>query len=115
MKLIGKRVRVYRNLHKDCFSVKCMKTGKVIAHVKDITLSFVTFPVSQAGRNRVLKERRKNVHAFVQGIVDTFTVLSEKRICYNPYKKDHFFYCSNGKEIKSAQAVNVSLSGIYAA
>ena len=115
MKLQGKRVRVYRNLHKKCFSVKCMKTNRVIAHVKEITLTNATFPVSQSGRKRVLKEKRKNVHAFVQGIVDNnVLVYGNTKICYNPYKRGHFFYCSNGKEIKSARAVLVDLNGVLA-
>lgn len=115
MRLQGKRVRVYRNLHKDCFSVKCMKTGLVIAHVKEITLKDATFPVSKAGRARVLKEKRKNVHAFVQGIVDNNAlVFGNTRICYNPYKKGYFFYCSNGREIKKANAVLVDLKGLLA-
>lgn len=115
MNLHGKRVRVYRNLHKKCFSVKCMKTGLVIAHVNEITLTDATFPVSQAGRNRVLKEKRKNVHAFIQGIVDNNTlVYGNTKVCYNPYKRGNFFYCSNGREIKSARAVLVDLKGVLA-
>lgn len=114
--LNGKRVRVYRNLHKDCFSVKCMKTGRVIAYVQEIVLKNVTYPVSKAGRERVLKEKRKNVHAFVQGIIDInnqITNLKENKICYNPYKKGHFFYCSNGKEIKESKITKVTMKGVF--
>jgi hypothetical protein len=113
-KLSGKMVRVYRNLHKKCFSVKCMKTGLVIAHVDTITLENATFPVSKAGRKRVLKEKRKNVHAFVQGVVTNILVFSNRKICYNPYKRGHFFHCSNGREIKKATAVTIGLQGLYA-
>jgi hypothetical protein len=115
--LNGKRVRVYRNLNKNCFSVKCMKTGRVIAHVREIVLKEVTYPVSKAGRNRVLRERVKNVHAFVQGVIDInnqINNLKENKICYNPYKKGHFFYCSNGREIKESKITKVSMDGVYA-
>ena len=43
--MINERVFVYRNLHKKCYSVKSMRTGKVIAHVSDITLINVQFKV----------------------------------------------------------------------
>jgi hypothetical protein len=115
--LQGKRVRVYRNLHKDCFSVKCMKTGRVIAHVKEIVLKEVTYPVSKAGRERVLKDKRKNVHAFVQGLIDInnqINNLKVNKICYNPYKKGHFFYCNNGREIKQSKKARVSMTGVFA-
>ena len=113
--LEGLKVRVYRNLTKKCFSVKCKKTNRVIAHVDDITLRDVTFPVSKAGRERVLRERQKNVHAFIEGVVDREKmVYGNTAICYNPYKRDHFFYCSNGREIKRANYVLIDLQGVLA-
>lgn len=113
----GLKVRVYRNLHKKCFSVKCMKTNRVIAHVDSITLKDTTYPVSLAGRNRVLTERRKNVHAFVQGIVESIQqtdITNMKKVCYNPYKKAYFFYCSNGKPVKTSSYTTLTSKGVYA-
>ena len=49
-----KKVFVYRNLHKKCYSVKDWKTKKVIAHVDNIFLKDAVFKVSEAGRQRVL-------------------------------------------------------------
>lgn len=115
--MIGLKVRVYRNLHKKCFSVKCMKTQKVVAHVDSITLKDVTYPVSQAGRDRVLAERRKNVHAYVQGIVESAEladIVKMKKVCYNPYKKAFFFYCSNGREVKSSKYTTLTSNGVFA-
>lgn len=63
-------VRVYRNLHKNCWSVQS-KNEKgswiVTAHKESVFLRGVTFKVSQAGYERVLREGRKNVHAYVYG------------------------------------------------
>lgn len=112
--MIGNIVRVYRNLHKKCFSVKCMKLKRVIAHVDSIVLVDVTFPVSKSGRARVLKEKQKNVHAFIQGKVSPKRTRGGRRICYNPYKKDHFFYCNSGKEITQAKSVRIGLKSVVA-
>lgn len=83
------RVFVYRNLHKKCLSVRLVATGLVIAHVDIIYLTNCTLKVSQAGRNRVLRDRRKNVHAGVEGEWDPSEpippVLELTPLTYNPY------------------------------
>ena len=55
----NKRVRVYRNLHKNCFSVK--QDGLVRCHADHVTLEDCKFIVSKAGQERVRDEGRKNV------------------------------------------------------
>jgi hypothetical protein len=82
---------IYRNLHTKTFSVRYK--GKVIAHPKLFTAYGVTFKVNQTGRQKVLNERRKNVHAFV--VCDHWEeTLKGKRITnrvfYNPYEGDSF-------------------------
>jgi len=87
----GKKVWVYRNLRKNCLSVLDPKTRKVIGHTHKIFLLDVTFRVNEAGRQRVLKERRKNVHAFVVGTVCLKLRKSSLiRLYYNPYKSYGF-------------------------
>ena len=72
-----KKVRVYRNLHRDCYSVK--QGGIVRCHAENVTLRSCQFIVSKAGQRRVRDEKRKNVHAFIEGYVfDTRT--TEKRL-----------------------------------
>lgn len=64
------RVSVYFNLHRKLFSVRAEEgpaKGRVIAHAPAVILDRPTFKVSEAGRQRVLRERRKNVHAYVCG------------------------------------------------
>ena len=87
------KVFVYRNLHKKCLSVRDTKTRRVVAHVKSITLFDCTFKVSDKGRQRVLRDRQKNVHAGVQGtwMKDTMLLTAGlKRVIYNPYKYETF-------------------------
>jgi len=96
--LSGQRVRVYKNLHLDCWSIKAMEgedKGKVIAYSDEVTLTQVRFVISEAGRKRVLREKKKNVHAYVEGKVrqpmktptytDDFFGLR-----YNPYESCGF-------------------------
>ena len=63
----GTKVDVYKNLHKDIWSVRNRKTGRVITHKKLVHVRDASFVVQPAGRNKVLAEKRKNVHAFVRG------------------------------------------------
>jgi hypothetical protein len=110
---IGQRVFVYRNLHKKCYSVKSLKTGRVIAHVNSIDLVNVSFRVSQSGRDRVLREKRKNVHAGVIGYISS--PLSEDYsidVTYNPYKYNSFVLKNNESPIFEAKSAHIDLSGI---
>lgn len=100
--MLGKRVQVYFNLHKKCFSVRCKKTRKVIAYLNNIYLEDVTYKVSEAGRKRVLKEKQKNVHAFIEGtIIKPFEALTSdlKPVTYNPYCYPSFVTRSDERAI----------------
>ena len=61
------RVEVYFNLHKKVFSVRSVMTGRVILHTDKVHISNPKFVVRKSGRDKVLRERKKNVHAFVRG------------------------------------------------
>lgn len=104
----GEKVRVYYNLHKHCWSIQEYKTRRVIAHCSKIDLINVVFKVSQTGRDKVLREQRKNVHAFVIGHVDlTNNVqcpIDSNVLYYNPYKVKNFVDIK-GKEIYNCNRV----------
>lgn len=104
------KVFVYFNLHKKCFSIKALEgdcKGRVVAHRTALTLHDVTFKVSEAGRQRVLRERKKNVHAGVVGHWHGYDHLTADActtsVTYNPYKFDSFVYASDSAPIKQAQ------------
>ena len=61
------RVKVYYNLQKDCLSVIDAETGLLYCHAHRVELHDAKFRVQLAGRNRVIKEKRKNVHAYIVG------------------------------------------------
>lgn len=71
------RVFIYRNLRKRCWSVRAKtgpRKGLVVGHVDNFTLTGVHPEISEAGRQRVLRERRKNIHAGLTGRLVSFTV-----------------------------------------
>lgn len=97
------KVFVYFNLHRKCFSIKALEgdnKGRVVAHADKVYLSDAKFKVSQAGRERVIREKRKNVHAGVVGEWDMGTSFNNRSvdllasigqpITYNPYKYKTF-------------------------
>lgn len=91
------RVRVYYNLNKSCWSVQHYLPGKgwrVRQHLQALELRDVTFKVSEAGRQRVIRQKRKNVHAYVIGeLVGTqfsVDISNVTRVRYNPYSGPRF-------------------------
>jgi hypothetical protein len=112
---VGQEVFVYFNLHKKVFSVKDVKTGLVVAHTETIALEDVTFKVSEAGRQRVLKEQRKNVHAGVRGkYTGTLTTNQLGReATYNPYKFSSFVDKSSEEPLKEARVVHLENKKVY--
>jgi hypothetical protein len=92
----GAQHYVYRNLHRQCWSVRLR--GKVIAHESEVWVWHAQFKVSEPGRQRVLRERRKNVHAFVCGRaavpplpVSLLDMGDPLRVKYSPYKSVSFY------------------------
>jgi hypothetical protein len=91
------KVRVYFNLHRKQLSVqsKTDKGWRVWLHADKITLEDVEFKVSEAGRQRVLREKKKNVHAFIEGnlVLDGIKKIEPRTlVSYNPYLPIGKFY-----------------------
>ena len=111
---IGDRVMVYYNLHKHTFSVTY--NGRVIAHADYVKLVDVEFRVRQGGRNKVLKDKSKNVHSFVIGYLVDYCSYPCKDIpiepnnnivTYNPYKYNSFVMKDTEKPIYQASVVQM--------
>jgi hypothetical protein len=97
---------IYRNLRTGGFSVK--HKGLVVCLAHSLYGLAVEFRVSEKGRQKVIKEKRKNVHAYAA--CEYFAIDSHqppidklKKITYNPYVADYF--TCDGKEINSAEEV----------
>jgi hypothetical protein len=109
----GQKVFVYFNLHKKIFSVKDVKTGLVVAHTESINLTDCTFKVSEAGRQRVLKEQRKNVHAGVVGHYEPESKWFDTQATYNPYKYNSFVEVTTLEPLERASGVRLEGKKIY--
>lgn len=110
------KVFVYRNLHKKCWSVKALEgkdKGRVIERPFSLFLTNAEFRVSEAGRQRVIQERKKNVHAGVVGelVYETPETLEFKKVTYNPYAAGYFFEEETGTPVKNAPAVFFDVAG----
>ena len=87
------KVKVYKNLTRNTWSIQDYKTRKVIGYSDNIKLRDAKFVVSEAGRQRVLNEKKKYVHAFVVGtLVDNLGIIAEfEQVKYNPYVCGSFY------------------------
>ena len=104
-----KPVEVYKNLHRNCWSVR--QKGIVRFHTYAIALKQCQFKVSESGRQRVLREKRKNVHAFIKGMVTRKgDRVKGDKVTYDPYKMSTFR--KGGKPCHTLDAVVLSTVGV---
>ena len=107
------KVKVYYNLHKNCYSIVSLEKenyGRVIKHENYVPLTNAQFKVSEKGRQRVLREQKKNVHAYVVGtwVSEFVPRLPIKLATYNPYKYSSFVDAHSKKPLAKAKAVLLS-------
>lgn len=111
------KVHVYRNLRQDAWSVRVK--GRVISVATAVLLAGVEFKIQPAGRARVRRERRKNVHAYaagllvddgktaeaafemIQGAPNTIGYRGEQ-VTYDPYGPGFFASAVDGRPISQA-------------
>jgi len=107
---------VYFNLHKHVWSV--MFRGRVQRHAEAVTIIDADFVVRAAGHAKVLREKKKNVHAFVRGTVTDDAATSKTmsydpakgggiQLSYNPYKGPHFYRKDTGEVVETAHVVEL--------
>lgn len=111
------QVKVYRNLHKECYSIQNKRSGLVVEHADTVTLLGAMFIVQPSGHAKVIETQRKNVHAFAigdrlysnkAGVYDNTFI----RIYYNPYRHDYFFVTDHRKIIGCDMLV-LNATGMY--
>ena len=128
---IMKRVRyeVYKNLHNGMWSIRDAESKLVVGHAKALELVEAELKVSEAGRQRVIREGKKNVHAFIRGIavnVQGFVPFKDRvlhsNVCleprerdtewhpltYNPYTMDSFQLRKSGEPVGELPSVYLS-------
>ena len=101
-------VDVYRNLNKPSFfSIRQVKNefkGKVSGYANIIVIENPMIKISEASRLRVLRDKRKNVHAYIRGELHSayngnVQLSTLQSITYNPYKMGSFYFCDSNEEV----------------
>ena len=117
----SKKVFVYKNLHRDCWSIK--QGGLVKAHATELYLWDCAFQVNKKGRERVLAEKRKNVHAYIIGYLSDWVMGSwdainppdiQERVSYNPYLHETFVRTETKAPCFTALNVRADETGLTA-
>lgn len=107
------RVFIYWNFNKKLWSIRSMETGRVIDRRTHACITDCTFKVSAAGRQRVLRDRRKNVHAGVVGMLTTVDAeMPTTPVSYNPYKYETFINKINLEPVKESRLVCFGPNGL---
>ena len=125
-----RRVFCCFNLHRRCYSLRALdgaERGRVIAHASQAQLSRVEFKVSQVGRERVIRERQKNVHAGVVGLLEGYVPFQAtdkasplrkprraEKVTYNPYRYASFVRVSDEAALAGARRCVLTEEGVWA-
>lgn len=124
---MDKPVRIHRNLHgRGDRKFSICQSGLVVGHTNQLMLGDCKFIVREAGRLRVLREKRKNVHAFIYGWIAKNGAMGmlacnqqplPARIVYNPYEHSAFVCVDLAEpfEVHIAMAVLINNKGVTSA
>ena len=102
----SKSVQVYKNLNKPGF-YSIRQNGLVVAHSDYMEIKATKFVVNEIARQKVVSNKRKVVHAWVEGYLQEHELctlgLDLEEIYYNPYITDKFIYKNSGEEVQVAK------------
>lgn len=113
--MIGLPVQVYKNLHLNCWSIR--HKNKIIAHTETLELADCVCHVGQSGRERVLQQKQKNVHAWIRGTLLSFHPMlddSFKEITYSPYFHKSFIWSDSKFPITLSEHIIFTLTKVWA-
>lgn len=105
---------VYRNLQTGSLSVRATSgehNGLVVDHLSTVYLTDCEFYVDESGRQKVLENERKNVHATVIGTLtqNEPSLADPIEITYNPYKFDSFVTQDAHQPVSEAETVVIDV------
>jgi len=118
------RVAVYRNLNRekqgkpDSWSIAEVSStggsvGKVLGYAESILFTNCRAHVSEKGRQRVLRDKRRAVHAWIVGElvgVDGPDRIGD-RVTYNPYRLPTFHYADTQSAFSGCQTLSFNRDG----
>jgi len=114
-----KPVRVFKNWKHGCYNI--IQNGRLEASAKQVRLIDVEFRVRESGRERMLRDQRRNVHAFAIGHLMDFVHPSEHRdlehmpgrgMYYDPYQFASFVDRETQEPVESARFVQLDEQGV---
>ena len=108
----GLLTRCYRNLNTGNMSLtqQINKSWILIGHTDNVVIEYPRFYVSERGRQRVIKENRKNIHAYCEGILigmNPSTIPPLQEIHYCPYSQSYFSWKVTGTPLVTADLIIV--------
>lgn len=119
---VGTKVRVHFHLRKKVFVIVPLEgefKNKTVLYTDNLSLENVEFRVRESGRQRVLRERQKNIHAFAVGRLQNFAKehslnQSGAYVNYNPYNNNSFVVEGTDIPVKSADSAKLFGKSILA-
>lgn len=114
------RVDTYKNLNRECISVKCLVPGSdrygiVISHEPKVHLRDVEFVIHESSQQRARESEKRNVHAFARGQWDErVNIIDGEPVTYNPFRFDNFVHEQTHWPVESAESAAVTTNGIFA-
>ncbi len=115
----SKPVRVFKNWRLGCYGI--MQDGKLLASAKQVRLEGVEFLVRESGRQRMLRRRRRNVHAYAIGHLSDYVHPSEQRalapmhgrgVFYDPHRFSSFVDTETRSSVTRAESAQFDESGV---
>ena len=115
-----KPVRVIRNWKRDCYTI--LQHGRPKASAKQVCLADVEFLVRESGRNKMLREKRRNVHAYAVGRLIDYTHPDDDRViekihgravAYYPYRAAAFVDVETNAPVSAAGVVHFDENGVF--
>ncbi|WP_157680449.1 hypothetical protein [Mycobacterium dioxanotrophicus] len=104
----GRRVAVYRNLHKGAWSIKALDgphKGTVVAHAQVVGLLDCAMHVRIAAQQRIAAGAAREVHAWIVGRLSEVTLDQPTRLVYRPHERPEFYLAITGRPVHTAAAV----------
>ena len=98
-----------------------MQNGRLKASARQVRLSEVEFRVRKSGRERMLRNQRRNIHAYAIGRLLDFVhpdddreldSMSGRSVYYNPYGFAYFADKETQAPVNSAQVVQFDEQGV---
>jgi hypothetical protein len=102
-------VQVYRNLPRRCWSVGW--DSRVIAHERQVVLCSCILRVRESGRRCATRDRQRNVHAWIEGVICKVAAGELVEIGCNPFLAPTFTIRPDFDPVHEAQYVVLSPNG----